>query len=194
MDDTKPSRRKVRSETVTVRLDPKLRYLAELAARKQRRTLSSYIEWAIEVSLAEVNLDEGEGWNNKPPTTVADVALQLWDVEEADRFAKLALSYPDLLTHHESVMWKVLREWGYFWRGNYDDDSGEWTFQARQDSLVWGRLREYWLVINAIATGTLDRSALPDYKRTRPRVSKPGSDPAPEAPDIAPIDDEDIPF
>jgi hypothetical protein len=28
-----------RSETVTVRLDPKLRYLAELAALKQRRTL-----------------------------------------------------------------------------------------------------------------------------------------------------------
>jgi hypothetical protein len=36
-----------RSETVTVRLDPKLRYLAELAARLHRRTLSSYIEWAI---------------------------------------------------------------------------------------------------------------------------------------------------
>ena len=30
-----------RSETVTVRLDPKLRYLAELAARIHRRTLSS---------------------------------------------------------------------------------------------------------------------------------------------------------
>ena len=33
-----------RSETVTVRLDPKLRYLAELGARSQRRTVSSFIE------------------------------------------------------------------------------------------------------------------------------------------------------
>ena len=40
-----------RSETVTVRLDPKLRYLAELAARLHRCTLSSYIEWAINASL-----------------------------------------------------------------------------------------------------------------------------------------------
>ena len=40
-----------RTETVTVRLDPKLRYLAELAARVHRRTLSSYIEWAIKESL-----------------------------------------------------------------------------------------------------------------------------------------------
>ena len=36
-----------RSETVTVRLDPRLRYLAELAARLHRRTLSSYVEWEI---------------------------------------------------------------------------------------------------------------------------------------------------
>ena len=35
-----------RTETVTIRLDPKLRYLTELAARKQRRTVSSFIEWA----------------------------------------------------------------------------------------------------------------------------------------------------
>jgi hypothetical protein len=36
-----------RSEIVTVRLDPKLRFAVELAARKQRRTASSFIEWAI---------------------------------------------------------------------------------------------------------------------------------------------------
>ena len=41
-----------RSEVVTVRLDPKLKYLAELAARKHRRPLSSFIEWAVEQSLS----------------------------------------------------------------------------------------------------------------------------------------------
>ena len=47
----KSSDSKRKSEVVTVRLDPKLKYVAELAARRQRRTLSSYIEWAIEDSL-----------------------------------------------------------------------------------------------------------------------------------------------
>ena len=47
-----------KSEVVTVRLDPKLKYLAELAARKHRRPLSSYIEWAVEQSLSRVWLDE----------------------------------------------------------------------------------------------------------------------------------------
>ena len=46
-----------RSETVTVRLDPKLRFAAELAARKHRRTLSSFIEWAVEESVKNVYLD-----------------------------------------------------------------------------------------------------------------------------------------
>lgn len=41
-----------RSETVTVRLDPMTRYLAVLAGRNQRRTLSSYIEWAIQSAIA----------------------------------------------------------------------------------------------------------------------------------------------
>src|SRR2546429_6893734 len=77
-----------RSETVTVRLDPKLRYLAELAALKHRRTLSSFIEWAIEDSLQRVKLREGTGYNNDTGTTISDDAESLWDVDDADRFAK----------------------------------------------------------------------------------------------------------
>jgi hypothetical protein len=46
-----------RSATVTVRLDPKTRYLAELMARKQRRTLSSFVEWAVEQTLGQVSFD-----------------------------------------------------------------------------------------------------------------------------------------
>src|SRR4051812_37525690 len=71
-----------RSETVTVRLDPKLRYLAELAARRHRRTLSSYIEWAIEDSLTRVVLQEGTGFNGDHNTTIQEESSLLWDVDE----------------------------------------------------------------------------------------------------------------
>ena len=93
-----------RTETVTVRLDPKLRYLAELAARKQRRTLSSYIEWAVEQSLKEVKLHEGSGYNGDETITVADEAATLWDVDESERFIKLAIGYPALLPHEEQQL------------------------------------------------------------------------------------------
>lgn len=99
-----------RSETVTVRLDPKLRYLAELAARKQRRTLSSYIEWAIEDSLKTVTLYQGNGYNGDHTMTVADEATRLWDVDPAERFVRLAVFYPELLTHEEQELWKLLQD------------------------------------------------------------------------------------
>ena len=66
-----------RSETVTVRLDPKLRYLAELAARKQRRTVSSFIEWAVEQSFSGVNLYQGTGYNGDESVTVEHEAARL---------------------------------------------------------------------------------------------------------------------
>lgn len=113
-----------RSETVTVRLDPKLRYLAELAARKQRRTLSSFIEWAIEDALGRVQISEGSGNYNDPGLSVGEEANRLWDVDDADRFAKLAIRYPELLTHEEQVLWKLIRENGALWRGSWRGADG----------------------------------------------------------------------
>lgn len=181
------TRGKVRSETVTVRLDPKLRYLAELGARKQRRTLSSYIEWAIEASLERVNLSES-GWGDGA-TTISDMSASLWDVEEADRFAKLALRYPDLLTHHEQVIWKLLRECGYFWRGHYDKRD-EWTWDPTQESLVWERLRQWWLVINGIANGSMNKASMPSWAQKRVARKEPETDQG----SSSATNDDDIPF
>ena len=148
-----------RSETVTVRLDPKLRYLAELAARKQRRTVSSFIEWAVEESLKGVHLDN--------TTTLADVATNLWDVDEPDRFAKLALAYDYMLTHEEQILWKLICENGYLWRGKYDSND-EWAWTIRSVGLCFDRLREHWETFKAVANGTADRASLPTWPKKKP--------------------------
>lgn len=127
-----------RSETVTVRLDQRLRYLAELAARKQRRTLSSFIEWAIEDSLSRIELVHGE-----EKATLADLAWPLWDVDEVERFTRLAIRYPELLTHSEQVLWKAIREHGGFWEGRRGP-SGKWVWQTDENSLLVEKLKEYW--------------------------------------------------
>jgi len=133
-----------RSETVTVRLDPKIRYLAELAARKQRRTLSSYIEWALEDSLARVALYQGSGYNDTS-TTVADEAAQLWDVDEAERFARLAIRYPELLTHQEQEWWKLLGDSGLLSPAQRRRPSGQrdWDGAALEDH-VFPAIRRCW--------------------------------------------------
>ena len=196
-----------RSETVTVRLDPKLRYLAELAARLHRRTLSSYIEWAIEGSLdnnvLKVDPSDGRG------PSIKDEAEYLWDVDDADRFAKLALRYPHLLTHEEQVRWKLIRENGYLWKGSYAGRLKEWTWTIDENSFVFQRLRDNWAVFCHVADMGKDKDALPTWPKTDPNPPPPvhsgyGSPPVRSAPPPRPSPskpstgfddmDDDIPF
>ena len=184
-DKRKGGGKLARSETVTVRLDPKLRYLADLAARKQRRTLSSYIEWAIEDSLHRIQLYSTEG------ESLADESAALWDVDESDRFAKLALRHPDLLTHEEQVRWKLIRENGLIWRGRYADNGGEWTWNVREESLNFSTLRDHWeSFCNAAETGR--KEGLPQWQRNKAKVANPP--PAVTKPSGFDDMDDDIPF
>lgn len=152
-----------RSETVTVRLDPKLRYFAELAARKQRRTLSSFIEWAIEDVVRRVNLYEGSEATGETNQSIGDEASYLWDVDDADRFAKLALRYPELLTHEEQVIWKLIWENGYFWCGDWHDGIFEW--RVEESSFIFERLREKWETVRRVASGEKPKSDLPSWNK-----------------------------
>jgi hypothetical protein len=153
-----------RSETVTVRLDPKLRYLAELAGRLHRRTLSSYIEWAIKASLDAEPVRPNAVPNDAPnDRTIGSEAEFLWDVDDADRFAKLALRYPQLLTHEEQVRWKLIRECPGLWRGNYDRRSDEWVWLVHEETIIFTTLRTHWKQLCDVADGRTPANALPDW-------------------------------
>ena len=169
-----------RTQVVTVRLDPKLRYLAELAALKQRRTLSSYIEWAVQDSLSRVYLCEGSGFNDEG-VTVQDEGDKLWDVDEPDRFAKLALNYPELLTHDEQIKWKLIRENGFLWRGRMIRDVWEW--RVEEDNLRLEHLREHWGNFCAVVDGDEDSSILPKWSGS----IKTNAPPEPDLTDDAPF-------
>ena len=99
-----------RTEVFAMRLDPKLKYLAEIAARKQRRSLANFIEWSLEQALGAVKLVESEEFNGQYSRSVLDEANQLWDLEPSDRFIKLAENYPDLLNYEEQLIWKAIFE------------------------------------------------------------------------------------
>ena len=169
-----------RSETVTVRLDPKLRYLAELAARKQRRTLSSYIEWAIEESLKLVEIEE------RPHVhfTVADQASLLYDVDEPDRLVKLAFNYPHLLAHEEQLLWKLIRENGYLWEGYYNERN-KWVWDINEENFKFPKLRKNWDIFKKVAKDELPRDALPTWQPPKK---------TPENTRGKPDMDDDIPF
>lgn len=158
-----------RSETVTVRLDPKLNYLCELASRAQRRTKSSFVEWAVAEAVKTVNLPEVvvfEDYDVARAVTISEKSGELWEVDEADRLVALALIAPALLNHDEQLIWKLIRENGYLWRGSYDK-SKNWKWDVDQSSIVKDRLREKWEIFKGVAAGEMPKDALPTWVKSQ---------------------------
>lgn len=152
-----------RTQTVTLRLDPRLRYLTDIAARTQRRTTSGFVEWAIEQSLEKVPMS-GETGDN-----LLHASILLWDVVEVDRFVALAVLYPNLLTYEEQVLWKLIKENGYIWRGKYEKPSGEYVWDTKTpDNLIYENLRSYWGKFKAVAADEMDNSQLPKWDKRKP--------------------------
>lgn len=170
-----------RSETVTVRLDPKLNYLCELAARAQRRTKSSFIEWAIDNAMGCVSVPG----SSSAEKTIAQAADELWDVDEADRLAQLAFYAPVLMTHDEQLTWRLVETNGLLWRGNYNGPEDTWQWDSSNPhSFRWEIFREHHEMFRQVAEGSRPKSDLPTWQEKKRRQ------PAAFETDL----DDDVPF
>ena len=98
--------------------------------------------------------------------TIGNKAEYLWDVDDADRFAKLALRYPHLLTHKEQVRWKLIRENGYLWKGSHVGPHREWTWTVDEASFIFERLREHRIAFCGVADAGLGHQLLPKWTKT----------------------------
>ena len=99
-----------RTEMVSVRLAPGLRYAAEIAARSQRRTVSSLIEVAVEAYLHTLEVAKPGAEQGERPVKLMKLMDSLWDPDEADRFVKLAENHRWLLENEEEHRWKAIQE------------------------------------------------------------------------------------
>ncbi|MEO8135931.1 MAG: hypothetical protein ABI831_18380 [Betaproteobacteria bacterium] len=183
-----------KSEVVTIRLDPKLKYLAELAARKQHRSLSSYIEWAVQESLNDLELhaswvtptnvkrltnltvardgqEEGTAEERGPLTMAAAARIfRLWDPDEPDRVVRLGAFLPDLLTHDEQIICKLVGENDHVWKAGFQKCTPDQRWAALIDgkAIDWDRLRDSWALFRDVAQGTRPPSDLPGRKKSPP--------------------------
>ncbi len=155
----KPKASGPRTEVFAMRLDPKLKYLAELAARKQRRSLANFIEWALDRALANVKLVESEDFNGQYERSVLDEANKLWDLEPSDRLIKLAENYPDLLNYEEQLIWKAIFE--ITSRESFELDDGKATWlnydfvvgEGENKRADRATVKECWPALVAYANG-----------------------------------------
>lgn len=92
-----------RSGTLNMRIDPKLKYLADLAAKYTDRSLSHFIEDAIKQALAPERITSDEVLSELPLWGEG-----LWDEDEATRLFMLATMRPTLLNLPKMRLWTML--------------------------------------------------------------------------------------
>jgi hypothetical protein len=107
-----------KSEAVQVRFDPILKMAAELAAGKERRTLSSFVEWAVEQAVKRTLVARDEAGN---PISAFQVANECWHHEDSRRLYVLAKCYSDLLTIRERKISEAINWTDQFVKGLGDD-------------------------------------------------------------------------
>lgn len=159
-----PSSKLTRTEVLTVRLDPRLRFAVELAARLDHRTASAFIERAIEEKIEKCRFLSPE-LADDPEMADMDIPLKsavewVWDVDEPDRFVKMALFLPDLLNYDEQVLWKRICECDALWLRDAQTRQHLKRYELRE-ALDYPALRERWASLLQQVTGETSSSVLP---------------------------------
>ena len=100
------------SVTLSLRLDPRSKYLIDLLGREQKRGLTAVIERSVERAAADTFLmsEGGEG--------ISFLAMvdQIWSTDEPTRLCNLARLRADLLTVDEMRIWETVKISPGFWQ------------------------------------------------------------------------------
>jgi uncharacterized protein (DUF1778 family) len=136
------ARQKTKTDTIGVRVPPKMRYALDLIARKRGASLSSLMVDAAE------KLIESEGMTVIRPGDKASLLDTLWSESEDGRLLALLRYAPTLLTHPERVMADTLEHIALqrkFEEYESDDDSPDGparrlAWQICMNNLDWDLL------------------------------------------------------
>ncbi len=143
-----------RTEVFALRLDPKLKYLAELAARKQHRSLANFVEWALDAALRTTVIDDKTG------KKVWEKAEELWDISPQGRFFRLLETHPELLSYDEQQVLFTIKNHTIFhpdFNMTYGFCSDKGKLLKREIATCWKEIVDFSLDPNKTSESALAR-------------------------------------
>jgi len=158
MAKNKPNQGARKTETLTLRLDPKAKFLIELMARERRQSITGVVESAI-MAFAEQHTataciyDESTGTNKDQVISLSRLADEIWSTDDSSLFHTFGHVAPHLMDYEEQRLLEIIYASPVFWlqypHGTDDDQSMD------IDGKV---LRKYWHELLAHAEAT-DKSS-----------------------------------
>jgi hypothetical protein len=155
----------VRSDNVTMRFDPRLKYLASVVGRYERQTLSTVVEIAVDAYIKDFTRKHLSSLEDS-----YDMAAALWSPHEIVRFSLLADEMPELLTYEEEILWKLILEDRSLWKesppGGVRNKMKFELLESKWEKLV---KRAEFLASNepSITVGSVGLSAKSDRNKNR---------------------------
>lgn len=125
MAKNKPNQGARKTETLTLRLDPKIKMMIELISRIRRQSITGVVEAAIEEIAFDIDapyFDDGETHNH----TLAVVFSDVWSSDESERFINLCYRFPTLLTYEEQRIWETIKSSRSFWEHHLTTLPTDW--------------------------------------------------------------------
>lgn len=96
-----------RSETLGLRLDPRMKYALELLSRAQHRSISGTVEWCVERALQSETFTS-ELADPDFPLPFDQLTDRIWDVDPYQRLIDLCCYVPKLATFEELQQYRIL--------------------------------------------------------------------------------------
>ena len=128
---------RLKTQTLSLRLDPKTRFILEFMSRVKGQSITVVVERAIKESADKVGIGPTHDFsgNEIPQSTWTD----FWDADEGIRTLKL-LAFPDYATTYEEdeIRRFTLDHWQFF----YTNDKGHLVKRGLA-SLLWPNISKY---------------------------------------------------
>ncbi len=162
-----------KSESLALRIDPKLKYGLELLSRKQKRSITSLIESLVQQALEDRNnglLDlevekyiELEGYERSFNIDT------YWSPYEWERISKLNQYKQEWMTFEERHIWSFVFKNACYWNlyTNFFEEIGEniygWGYleDRQNESPLFERVEEDWPILKKISEGHASVHDLP---------------------------------
>jgi len=147
-----------KTEVITLRLNAKVKFGLELAARLENRSVAQ----TVEMSIANLLYGKNGGQPRYKDEAISFLIDRLWSPHRGQRLLKMVLYAPDLLSPDEELIWNKLARAGHL--DPYFDDAAESrrrpTYGAQQQGEVEDVIASFW--------DEDDRAAKADTRKTRP--------------------------
>lgn len=142
MAKNKPNQGARKTETLTLRLDPKVKFMIEVVSRLKRQSITGVVEAAIEELAFDLDVPFHDGGNTEN-RSVANALTKVWSTDESERFINLCYHLPNLLTFEEQRIWETIKSSPVFVDKNASKIGSYWQVEG-VGHLDRSHIRIFW--------------------------------------------------